>query len=38
MVKHTETIRQQFAEELFWVFGHFVGLALNPFSVSGALI
>ena len=34
MVKHTETIRQQFAEELFWVFGHFVGLALNPLSVS----
>ena len=28
MAKHTQTIRRQFADELF-VFGHFVGLALK---------
>ena len=30
MVKHTQTIRRQFANELFeFVFDHFVGLALK---------
>ena len=29
MVKHTQTIRQQFANELFSVFNHLVGLALK---------
>ena len=32
MGKHTQTIRQQFADELFEVFGHFVGLALKGFN------
>ena len=29
MVKHTQTIRRQIADELFEVVDHFVGLALK---------
>ena len=29
MVKHTQTIRRQYADELFDVFNYFVGLALK---------
>ena len=35
MVKHTQTIRRQFADECLSVFDHFVGLVLkgvNPFQ------
>ena len=31
MVKHTQTIRRQYADELFGGFDHFVGLALKGF-------
>ena len=31
MVKHTQTIPQQFADELFECVDHFVGLALKGF-------
>ena len=29
MVKHTQTIRRQIADELYEMFDHFVGLALK---------
>ena len=32
MVKQTQTIRRQIADELFEVFDHFVGLALKELS------
>ena len=32
MVKHTRTIRRQFADDSFSVFDHFVGLALKELS------
>ena len=32
MVKHTHTIRRQFADEVFDVLDHFVGLALKGIS------
>ena len=31
MVKHTQIIRRQFADDLFSVFDHFMGLALKGF-------
>ena len=36
MVKHTQAIRQQFADELS-VFDHFVGLALNRLNLKWSL-
>ena len=36
MVKHTQTIRRQIADELFeCVFDHFAGLALKGLTVTG---
>ena len=32
MVKHTQTIRRQIADELLRVFDHFVGLELKGFN------
>ena len=29
MIKHTQTIRRQFADDLFEVFNHFMGLTLK---------
>ena len=34
MVKHTQTIQRQIADELFSVFDHFVGLALKGLNQS----
>ena len=34
MVKHTQTIRRQFADEFLIVFDHFVGLALKGLKKS----
>ena len=34
MVKHTQTIRRQSADELVRVFDHFVGLALKGLGIS----
>ena len=36
MIKHTQTIRRQFADELFELFGHFVGLALKGLKNNAA--
>ena len=33
MVKHTQTIRQQIADDLFECFDHFVGLALKGLTL-----
>ena len=32
MIKHIQTIRREFADELFECFGHFVKLALKGLS------
>ena len=34
MIKHTQTIRPQIAEELFFVFDHLVELALKGLIVT----
>ena len=34
MVKHTQTIRRQFADELFELFDHFVKLALKGLRIN----
>ena len=34
MVKHTQKIRRQIADELLSVFGHFVGLALKGLRLT----
>ena len=38
MAKHTQTIRWQFANELFECVDHFVGLALKDLSVYKLII
>ena len=34
MVKHTQTIRRQIADECFGVFDHFVGLVLKGLKLK----
>ena len=36
MVKHTQTIRRQFADELLSVFDHFMNLALKGLCLLGS--